>query len=927
MADIQALISALDVFGRAPDKASLERANSWLQDFQHSPDSWATCNVLLQSPDAPPAARLFAAQTFRTKVTYDLHQVAPENLPALRDTLLTNLQSYHLGPRTIIVQLCLALAGLALQLPSWGNPVQQMIDSFGMNPATVPTLLQFLTNLPEELNTNTRIPVTDDDYRDRAEVLLTNNAKKLLELLSMYYQADGITLTVRNQILNCLRSWIVAGEVTSSDFAQTPLFVAVFDALSSEELFDQAVDVICEVIHETQEVEENMTVIEAIVPRLIALKAEISRSQDDPDKIRGFARIFTEAGETYRQLLVAHTETFFPIVEAIGECSAYHDLDIVPITFPFWMRLAQAVSKRPSINPLFIDAFKSLMQVVLSHLQFPADLNTLSPQEMDAFRSFRHVMGDTLKDCCSVLRAENCLLATRQLITTALARGADQVSWQEIEAPLFAMRSMGAEADPMDDVAVPQIMDLISSLPDHPRVRYAAILIISRYSEWVDAHPSYLPGLLSYISAGFENSDSEVSAAAGQALKYICQDCKKHLVDFLPTLHTFLSSTGKKLAQDDRRQVYEAIGNVISAMKMEAAAESLRSFAFDILAQLHKVATQPTPPTKAELTECNNGLENLEIMLHVIRSFGELPPACQQTCEQTWQIFDSFIVKFGADPDIADRVTRVLRRGLDFFGDSALSVVPSMIARMSFSFEATGMAPYLWIPGKVISRFGNDDEPNLRNSFKEFYERSTGKLVSLLQTSTPREHADVIEDYVQMLYQLEALAPDIFYPSSSFPLAFKAALAGLQVVQSDTVFNTLDLILNIVGHDSLDPGYRHPPPKFPIYAAAIKGAVETEGLNLMACLLTGLTGDFPEDAPANIISITRYLARSWADRLVGWLGPVLEQLPPGSASNEARLQLLNDVTAAINSRAYDKVKYAILAFTRASRKARDRRRI
>jgi hypothetical protein len=36
MADIQALISALDVFSRAPDKASLESANSWLQDFQHS---------------------------------------------------------------------------------------------------------------------------------------------------------------------------------------------------------------------------------------------------------------------------------------------------------------------------------------------------------------------------------------------------------------------------------------------------------------------------------------------------------------------------------------------------------------------------------------------------------------------------------------------------------------------------------------------------------------------------------------------------------------------------------------------------------------------------------------------------------------------------------------------------------------------------
>jgi hypothetical protein len=36
MATMQALLSALEVFSGAPDKASIERANSWLQDFQHS---------------------------------------------------------------------------------------------------------------------------------------------------------------------------------------------------------------------------------------------------------------------------------------------------------------------------------------------------------------------------------------------------------------------------------------------------------------------------------------------------------------------------------------------------------------------------------------------------------------------------------------------------------------------------------------------------------------------------------------------------------------------------------------------------------------------------------------------------------------------------------------------------------------------------
>ena len=58
---------------------------------------------------------------------------------------------------------------------------------------------------------------------------------------------------------------------------------------------------------------------------------------------------------------------------------------------------------------------------------------------------------------------------------------------------------------------------------------------------------------------------------------------------------------GSKLAQDDKVQVYEAIAFVISAMPMEQAAQSLRTFALDILSQMHTVAAKPTPATKAEL--------------------------------------------------------------------------------------------------------------------------------------------------------------------------------------------------------------------------------------------------------------------------------------------------------------------------------------
>lgn len=335
----------------------------------------------------------------------------------------------------------------------------------------------------------------------------------------------GVTLAVQQQVFYALSSWLTAGEITSSQLAQTPLLGFAFDALASDDLFDPAVSLVCDIIHETQEIDDNMPVIEMIVPRVIALRPRLAEHKDDPEKIRGYARIFTEAGDVYRSLLLHHTESFFPIVEAIGECSAYSDLDIVPITFHFWMRLAQAIGKKPSVSPLFHDAYKALMSVIIRHLHFPPDDSPLTGQEADNFRQFRHVMGDTLKDCCYVLDADVCLLATYDMITAALAR--PNVSWQEIEAPLFSLRSMGAEVDPADDKAVPKIMDLIPSLPAHPKVRYAALLIVARYTEWINKHPDYIPFQLQYISAGFEDSDSQIIAAAGQALKYLCQDCRK----------------------------------------------------------------------------------------------------------------------------------------------------------------------------------------------------------------------------------------------------------------------------------------------------------------------------------------------------------------------------------------------------------------
>lgn len=406
----------------------------------------------------------------------------------------------------------------------------------------------------------------------------------------------GLTTQITTSVFETLSSWLQAGEIVPEQVAQTPLFDTAFSSLSSDQLFDPAVDLLCDLIHETQEINDNADVIQMIIPRLVALRPEMDTHMEDEDRIRGYCRLFCEAGETYTDLIVRHPDQLLPLVEAVAAVAGYEDLEIVQITFNFWYNLATAVGRPPQsdIYRPITEIYAKLQSVIISRLHFPAEDQQQTAQERDEFRMFRHRMGDTLKDCCHVLGATNCLRTSYDMVHAALSKPSP--SWQEIEAPLFSMRSMGAEVDPDDDEVLPLIMDMLPKLPDHPRIRYAAILVISRYTQWIDQHPQNLAFQLQYVSAGFDVPDENVSAAAAQAMKFMCQDCNRHLVPFLPQLHTFVTSVGDKLDQADMVEVSEAIGYVISSMPPNEAAQALQQFTQPLIQKCQAVASAENAP-------------------------------------------------------------------------------------------------------------------------------------------------------------------------------------------------------------------------------------------------------------------------------------------------------------------------------------------
>ena len=154
-----------------------------------------------------------------------------------------------------------------------------------------------------------------------------------------------------------------------------------------------------------------------------------------------------------------------------------------------------------------------------------------------------------------------------------------------------------------------------------------------------------------------------------------------------------------------------------------------------------------------------------------------------------------------------------------------------------------------------------------------------------------------MEDYIQLLLQLQERVPDIFFESPSFPTAIRVAIAVLSLIHSDVIFAALTLLRSIVTHDCMDTSSTtKPSPKFVAYAAAIRSVIIDEGTSLLANLLNGILNDFPQESTSTVITIIRLLAIHFPKELVVWLPQALDQVAMPASFTPAKEQLLTDIT-------------------------------
>ncbi|KND02149.1 uncharacterized protein SPPG_09044 [Spizellomyces punctatus DAOM BR117] len=856
------------------DNVSKKDADSWLDNFQKTSAAWTIGDQLLRTDSLPLEVRIFAAQTMRQKIEFDLDQLDVTARQSLRDSLLTLLHHYRAGPKPMVTQLCLSLADLAIQMVEWDDPIQHLITMFGKEGEMVGPLLEFLGVLPEECGYNKKIQMDEDELICRADKILHEHATEVLSLLMYYHGHAG----------NLIRS----GDIKIASLAGTPVVGLAFDALACEPLFDVASDLACEIIYRSGKNGKEESIIHAVYPRLLPLRKKLEDSKDDPETVRGLCRIFEDAGEAWTSLIATNYEAFEHVVGGLLQCAAYEELDIAKITFLFWEYLANEVilAANAAHRPKFYPVYRQLIDVMIKHLHYPNDLAEWTAEERDEFREFRHEMGDVLKQCVKVLGEEEALSRPYSMLSALCVAGSNgafdpSVQWQKIEAPLFSLRTMCREVSQNESQVLPRIMEMLPQLPDHAKIKYAAILVIGRYAEWTARHPEFISYQLTFVSQGFE--EDEAVAAAAQAMKYLCKACAPQLVNYLSQLHLFYFNIVKKLKREQTYDLTEAIAHVLAAVPVSESLTAMQTFCHPIAQRLHEIASTDGNASDGDDTPIVKEAVALLDQLGTLIKFVKPP--------HNHPLNQPFPRCFCYARDMAS----------GRHADEQWDIVPilmQMMTRTVALFDQTGLPCYLWVSWRCVRVYGNDEREEGKTVFG-IVETLTASTFRMIQSSADKLEniPDVIEEYFRLVEELLEQCPTLFCQSSLLPSLFNCAMACLAIQQLEALSAVISFLKSLFKCAS--PRNRSNPLPQTMVDPLVH-VIRTNVVQFVQLVFNGLLYTFPRarEVFADVATIFKYMLDAVPDDGARAIEAVIKSFPDGQLSAKDKDEFLQRFASA-----------------------------
>lgn len=639
-------------------------------------------------------------------------------------------------------------------------------------------------------------------------------------------------------------------------------------------------------------------------------------------------RLFAEAGEAWVIMVAKEPLAFRPLVEAILECAARDaDRDAIGLTFVFWyeLKLYLVMENYIQTRLQFVDVYSKLVDVLMKHLEYPtpddpaeSDLFDGDREQEDKFREFRHHMGDVLKDCCEVMGVTECLTKVLDRIKLWMTTYASQATessvphWQQLEAPIFSMRAMGRMVDKEEDIILPQIMPLIVQIPNHEKLRFAAIMVLGRYTEWTANHPEYLEPQFTYIVSSFNTDSKEIIRAAAMSLKFFCSDCKYLLGGQVLQLQTFYNQTLDSLPMVSQEEMTEGVATVVAVQPPSETYRLLKLYCDPLMTRLMDKVNNAND-TEAKLAVAGTSilspmcyphahfsLDHIQLITIFVQWVmphvdpGTEHPAVKY-CEEIFPILAVIVEKFIDNAPICERVCRCWRNMIISYRTAMTPLLGPMANKLAIGFERSRQGCFLWVTSAILREFSEDREhvnDATTNAIYAFFEAQSTSMLHMMNDLLPIELPDVIEDFFRLLTDAILYYPLRLMPSELFTPIFNAAVAALALEQRDPLIATLHYIRDVIGYGGDNPPSSSGSPNPPEIKAIVQQLLLSSGEVLVERIMAGMMITFPRDCFADGSGVLLSMLELLPEDTAIWVGKTIGKLPEGTVSEVETKRLM-----------------------------------
>jgi transportin-3 len=732
---------------------------------------------------------------------------------------------------------------------------------------------------------------------------LAGNAEQVVQLLVNYAQSSPAAAT-NPQLFDCISSWL--REVPVSVIVNSPLMNAVLHGVTDDNSLMAAADCLGIICRETKDVDDNLETIQALLPKVLELRPRIQALVDDEDTegFKAITKVFADAGESWVLIIARQPQAFRPLVESLLECCARDkERDVIGYTFSFWYELKQylTLDHYMEARVQLLDVYAQLVDIMLKQLEYPysddpnqLDLFDGDREQEEKFREFRHHMGDTLKDSCEVMGVAACLTKVHDAIKLWQEKYGSQATqtavphWQSLEAPLFAMRAMGRMVESTDSSVLPQIFPLLVQIPiSNEKLRFAAIMVFGRYTEWTAAHPEFLESQFSYIVASFQTDSQEILRAAAQAFMYFCVDCKQLLSPQVIQLQSFYDQILDKLPVSSKEEITEGVSYVLSVQKAEDLYKLLKLYCDPLVQRLMTKANTATEnKSKLDLADHVN-LLNFFVQ-HVVPY---IPSNEENPAVKYWQevfpILSTILDNFSDFVPICERVCRVWRFMVISHRAAIIPLLPFLANKLAEGFTRSKQGCFLWTTSAILREFSEDREhveDGITNDIYMFFEAQATSVLRIMSALPAADLPDVIEDFYRLLIDALLYYPAKLIPSPLFTPIFQAAISSLALEKQEPVSAALHYIRDLLTYGGTNPAASGSDlgPAGQQLRQIVKQLLLTQGEALVKQTLTGMMITFPRDCFADGSGVLLGMFELLPVETGQWVDRTVRMLPQGT---------------------------------------------